>query len=247
VGVFNPAEIVHLPPPAQRFLTYALTPGVQLFPTVLLAMEGEIKLRDWTPFRARQVLRAGDGFVWEATAGKPPLVFRGADIYWNGMGSLDFRLWGIIPVARAAGPDIDRSSAGRLAAETVAWAPQALTPQMGATWAPLDADRATVTLPVRDGMFDVTITVDEEGRLRELVMQRWGDAGSGPFGLYPFGSAFDQHAHFDGVTIASAGRVGWWWGTERRSEGEFFRGRITTAGRTGMCGPPALHRRRYPT
>lgn len=229
VGVFTPAEIVALPPPAQRFLTYTLTPGIQLTPTVLLEMEGDIRLKDWVPFQARQILRAREGFVWEATAGKPPLIFKGGDTYWNGTGSLDFRIWGIIPVARAAGPDIDRSAAGRLAAETVAWAPQALTPQMGATWTPIDTDTATVTLPVRDVTVDVTITVDAKGRIQELITQRWGDPNPGQFDSYPFGGAFDDHADFDGVTIATAGRVGWWWGTEHQPDGEFFRGRITKA------------------
>ena len=72
------------------------------------------------PFRTRQVLRAGTGFVWEATVGKTPITFSGGETYWRGVGALDFRLWSVIPVARAVGPDIDRSAAGRLAAETVA-------------------------------------------------------------------------------------------------------------------------------
>ena len=122
---------------------------------------------------------AGTGFVWEASVGKRPIRFSGGDTYWRGSGSLDFRLWGTFPVARAAGPDIDRSAAGRLAAETVAWAPQALTPQMGADWRGIDDRHAVVTLPVGEDTADVTVTVDEDGRLRELSMQRWGKYSRG--------------------------------------------------------------------
>jgi hypothetical protein len=32
---------------------------------------------------------------------------------------------------------------------------------------------------------------------------------------------------FDGVTVPSAGRVGWFFGTHRWEQGEFFRYRIT--------------------
>jgi hypothetical protein len=227
--MFHPDETAGLPEPAQRFLNGALSSGVELASMVQLDMEGEIKLKGWIPFRARQVLRAKEGFVWEANGGKPPLIFKGGDTYWEGAGSLDFRMWGTIPVARAVGPDIDRSSAGRLAAETVAWLPQALTPQLGASWTPIDAHMATVTLPVRDTTVDVTITVDREGGLRELVLQRWGCPDPGVFDLHTFGGAFDDYITFDGVTVPTAGRVGWWWGTEEQSEGEFFRYRITDA------------------
>jgi len=229
VGVFDPDDLGGLPDPARRFLNHALTPGVELVPTVYLEMKGEIKLKTWTPFRARQVLRAGEGFVWEATAGKAPIRFRGGDTFWNGFGSLDFRIWGTIPVARESGPDVDRSAAGRLAAETVFWAPQALTTQMGASWAPIDSTTAKVALPVREDTVNATLTVDYEGRLQEVVTQRWGDPDPDKHGFHPFGAAVEGYGRFGGITIVTAGRVGWWWGTERQEEGEFFRFTLTEA------------------
>lgn len=228
-SVFQPDQLTGLPDAAQRFLGATLSPEVPLSPLVLLEMEGEIKLRDWTRFRGRQVLRAGEGFVWEATAGSPPITFKGADTYWKGAGGLDFRLWGVIPVVRASGADVDRSAAGRLAVETVAWAPQSLLPDMGAEWRGVDPDTAVVTVPAGENAFDVTITVDVQGRLRELTTQRWGDPEPGVFDLHTFGGAVDEHTAFAGITIATRGRVGWWWGTERQQEGEFFRFRVTDA------------------
>jgi len=35
------------------------------------------------------------------------------------------------------------------------------------------------------------------------------------------------YSTFDGVTIPSAGRAGWFYGTDRWDEGEFFRAEIT--------------------
>lgn len=228
-GVFDPDDVADLPPPARRMLVNALSPGVELTPTVILEMEGEIRVKRWMPFRARQVLRAGSGFVWKASAGRPPVVFTGGDTYCKGRGSLDFRVWGLIPVVRAAGRDVDRSAAGRLVAETVAWAPQALTPQMGAVWTGLDESRAIVTLPVGEETTDVTVTVDPQGRLEDLSMHRWGDPVPGDFGLIPFGGGFTDITDFAGIRIATVGRVGWWWGTDRQPEGEFFRFRIRGA------------------
>jgi predicted short-subunit dehydrogenase-like oxidoreductase (DUF2520 family) len=46
-------------------------------------------------------------------------------------------------------------------------------------------------------------------------------------GLHPFELEVTACTTFDGVTIPQAGRVGWFWGTDRWSEGEFFRYEIT--------------------
>ncbi len=229
VAIFDPADVTDLPPAARRFLTYSIAPGAPLTATVLLDMEGLIKLERWMPFHARQVLRARDGFVWEASVGDQPFVFRGGDSYRQGRGALEFRLWGLLPVARGVGADIDRSAAGRLAAETVAWAPQALTPQMGAVWAGIDDTYATVTVPVGDDAVDVTVGVDRAGRLRELTMQRWGNPDGGDFGFHSFGGDIDARQEFSGVTIATSGRVWWGSGTEDHANGTFFRYRITRA------------------
>lgn len=43
------------------------------------------------------------------------------------------------------------------------------------------------------------------------------------------GALFEEERTFDGITIPSRGRVGWWFGTERWPEGEFFRFEIDDA------------------
>lgn len=228
-GVFDLSSLEGLPEPAQRFLAASVSPGAVLVPTVILEMEGEIRLRDWTGFRGRQVLSAGKGFVWEAAASEGFLSFRGGDTYWRGKGFLDFRLWGLIPVVRGSGPGVDRSAAGRLAVETVVWAPQAVTPQMGVAWTPIDSDSATVGVPVPNGNVDVEVSVDQSGYVRQITMERWGEPGQEPYGLYPFGGDLEQHTDIGDVVIATEGSVGWFRGTGRQEEGEFFRFRITDA------------------
>ncbi len=228
-GSFDPDDVEDLPAPARRLLRHALPPGTPLASTVVLDMTGEIRLRRWMPFRARQVLAAGVGFLWAPRVGRPPLVFTGADTHVDGRGTLDFRLWGLVPVARESGPDTDRSADGRLAAETVAWLPHALVPAMGATWRAVDDTRATVSVPVGDRSVDVTVSVAPDGRLQTLSLERWGTPDGQPPGAYPFGGDFSDERAFDAVTIASAGRVGWWRGTPQQDDGVFFRYRIIRA------------------
>ncbi|MFA9565268.1 MAG: DUF6544 family protein [Acidimicrobiales bacterium] len=71
---------------------------------------------------------------------------------------MEFRLHGLVPVAQASGPDVARSAAGRLAAETVAWVPQALTPQAGA----VDDEHAVV----KSDFAGETVDVEVGGRSR---------------------------------------------------------------------------------
>ena len=58
---------------------------------------------------------------------------------------------------------------------------------------------------------------------------RWGNPNGAPFGRYPFGVAIEAEQTFADVTIGSALRAGWWWGTDRQPDGEFFRAQITGA------------------
>jgi hypothetical protein len=56
-----------------------------------------------------------------------------------------------------------------------------------------------------------------------------GNPGGLPYGCYPFGVAVQAERTFAGVTIPSTFTAGWWWGTDRQQEGEFFRAQITAA------------------
>jgi len=57
---------------------------------------------------------------------------------------------------------------------------------------------------------------------------RWGDPDhTGTWAWRPAGGEFSAYATFGGLTIPSEGRFGWFCGTDRWADGEFFRYRIT--------------------
>jgi hypothetical protein len=75
---------------------------------------------------------------------------------------------------------------------------------------------------------EVRYIFDEEGRVRSLTFDRWGDPDrSGAWRMYPCGGDVTGYRRFAGLTIPSEGRLGWFYGTDRWSEGEFFRYEIT--------------------
>ena len=228
---FDPATLDDLPAPAKRLLNRALPPETPLNPVVELTMEGKIKLGGrWLRFTAEQILRAGVGFVWAPTVGGRVIRFTGADTLGPNGTLIEFRFHDRIPVLRGSGPDIDRSAAGRLAAETVAWLPQALTPQTGAQWTAIDDERATVTLDAAGQHIPVEVAVDRDGQLTWLALQRWKDSAKPP-GFASFGGSVSEPYTTDtGVIIAGGGVVGWDWATPQQAEGEFFRYTVTSAG-----------------
>jgi len=78
--------------------------------------------------------------------------------------------------------------------------------------------------------------LDDGGRIRATWFDRWGDPDGTGHELHPFGLEATAHRTFAGVTIPSAGRAGWHYGTDRWPEGVFFQYEITdlelvTAGR----------------
>lgn len=222
---FDLDMLADLPEPARRWLTHAIAPGTPLWRSVELTMHGQLKIGTWRRFTATQVLAPPDGYIWAARASVYGLPVVGYDRLSSGSGQMRWRLLGVLPVLNAAGPDITRSAAGRLASE-IALLPTAFR---AATWRLADGpDTAVATWQIGAESIDVALRVAPDGRLLDVLVQRWSDAG-GPFGYVPFGVTCEQERRLGGVTIPSVVRAGWWWGTPRQAEGEFFRAELTGA------------------
>jgi len=223
---FDQAMMASLPEAAQRWLVHAIPARTPLWPAVQLSMHGHIKLGSWRPFTATQILAPPHGYIWAATARLAGLPVSGYDRLSSGTGQMSWRLLHLIPVVSASGPDVTRSACGRLAGE-IALLPTAFR---GAAWAAgADADTVTATWRFGHGTETARLRVDAEGRLTAVVVDRWGNPGGGPFGRCPFGVSVAAESDFGGITIPSQFRAGWWWGTPRQRDGEFFRAEITSA------------------
>jgi hypothetical protein len=223
-GRFSAAELEGLPEPAQRHLTQMITPGTPLVTSARLRIRGQIKVGRWLPFRARQVLNPHHGFVWTARAAG---IITGSDRYLDGTGGLDWKVMGLLTVAHAQGRDVARSAAGRAGAEAI-WLPTALLPRFGVRWSAGSADQVTVGFRVGDTPVELRLWLDAAGQIASLVFDRWGDPDrNGIFSWHRFGGEFTGYRSFQGLTIPSEGRLGWFYGSDRWPAGEFFRYRIT--------------------
>jgi hypothetical protein len=222
--VFSTELVAALPEPARRWLTHAIPVGTPLYASAQVTMHGEIRLGTWRRFRAHQVVAPHSGYIWAATAWLAGLPVRGFDRFSTGSGEMRWRLLGLIPVVTATGADVTRSAAGRLVSEIVL----APTGFQAATWLQgRSADHVVGTWSLAGEDESVELHIGPGGQVLSVLVSRWGNPTGEPFGRYPFGCTVHSERAFHGVTIPHTVSAGWWWGTDRYTEGEFFRATIT--------------------
>jgi len=218
-AAFDPAMTDGLPAPAARFLRRAIAPRAALAREVRLELAGSVMQKGRRlALTARERLVPLRGFTWEARGriGPVPVVVR--DHYHAGESAVDVRIFGLIPLGGERGEDTTMSSRGRLAAESL-WVPSMLLPQDGVTWTPVGDDRARVEFSIDGHLESMVTTVDPEGRLLEIRMERWGSAGVERPQRIPYGFRVLAERAFGDYTIASELEGGWHYGTDAfRSE-----------------------------
>lgn len=106
--------------------------------------------------------------------------------------------------------------------------PTSLLPRFGVEWSSDDDNHITARFKVDGRPIKIDLELDQDRRVRSVLLDRWGDPdNTGQWGLHLFGGAITEHAMFSGVTVPCAGCIGWFYGTDRWSTGEFFRFRLT--------------------
>lgn len=206
-AIFDPALVAELPEPARRYFEFAIAPGTPLVTVAAISMEGDFSLGDkdqpgYMPMRARQVIAAPHGFIWQVQAGTS-LRLSGSDGALEGTSWSRFWLYGFIPVARAGdNADHARAAFGRYIAEAVFWTPAALLPADNIQWQAIDKDTARVTVRYKQMVQAVDLYLDEDGKPRKVIFQRWSDANPDKvYQLQPFGGYLSHFRNFSGYQL----------------------------------------------
>jgi hypothetical protein len=230
-GLFSEGMVRDLPPAARRYFLHAIAVGTPLAGVAELETVFTMKLwadaRRPTRLIGRETLAPPHGFVWTARAGRGPLRLRVRDHYAGGEGMVSVTRMGV-PLVRAEGPDVTRSARHRLAIESI-WLPSSLLPAEHIAWESIDHLRARVAVTIDGERIPLTLTVDEVGRLREVTMLRHGTEGVAAWQPIPYGVRVEAETQFDGYTLPTRMRGGWWYGSERQTPDDASVLRLTAA------------------
>jgi hypothetical protein len=222
---FDASALSSCDEPVRRYFTHAIAHGAPLEPRMRLRMTGRIKIGLWLPFTARQDCD-GSSFIWRAQVSRRVRFLTVTDSYDDGQAAIDGRLLSAIRMFHSDDQNIVRSSAGRAATEGIL-APIGLLPSPARIWRAESDNEITVELALAPERPALHVTIDNDGAVQSVNLQRWGNAGEKAFGYLPFGGDVLAEKRFGDFVLPARLRVGWWHGTERFSP--FFEAEIISA------------------
>lgn len=228
---FHTNMVQMLPDPARRYLQHSIDEGTPLHGSVRLVQKGWMKLDPDKPhaeITAEERLTPAVGFLWRAQTRVSAIPVSVTDHYLKDDGAVRVTLLGALPVVNQKGDDVARSSRGRLVAESL-WCPTALVDHEAVRWEAVDDGHVRLVQTVDGEDVAVTLAVDDQGRLTEIVMNRWGDTGPEDWGDRPYGFEVLEEDSFQGVTIPTKLQGGWWYGTDRYAPDDASRFEIVEA------------------
>ncbi len=209
---FEPHSLDALPDRAAAWLRNALAPGQPVSRTADIRYAGHLRAApedDWIPFRARERVAAGKGFIWEGrVAALGPLFLAGAEWFRDTRYESRFELQGLLTVTREAGGGDLRSARARFLLEHV-WLPGCLLPELGAAWTESGEDRLAVVPAGWD--VPLGLEIGPGGVLRSASVLRFRpETGR----MVNFGMAVEREEVFDGHRLPSRISGGWGFGTD---------------------------------
>jgi hypothetical protein len=228
-------QFAGLPDAVARYFEFALTPGQPLIRCARIEHQGDMRISGfeapWRPFTSVQHISIDPlGLVWDASLRMAPfLSVRVRDAYLDGIGSMQARLAGLIPVVdQSGGPELAAGSLQRYLAEAP-WFPHALLPRPGVTWEPIDNTRARATLTDRGTTVSLEFHFAENGAIeRTFTPARYREV-AGAYVPTPWAGTFREYARVEGMRVPMEGEVEWllpegrlpvWRGRIRRIEYE---------------------------
>jgi hypothetical protein len=180
----------------------------------------------WLRFTAVEEFEVFEiGFSWQARFPVAPLVkLRVVDDYSAGAGKLEARLWGFLPVMRAAGPETARGQALRYLAELV-WVPQAMIANRELEWRGLGDGAVEVGADAGGARVAVRLDFDANGDVVSATTPARSRKDGKTTVETPWGGSFDDYGTIGGVRIPRNGEVRW-----ELPDGPFtyWRGRVTS-------------------
>lgn len=206
------SDLHHLPPPVATWLEKSGVIGTPQVHHVWVSQSSEMRMSPekerWNRAISEQVFNADDpAFTWKVKMKMGPLnIIRGKDVFEQGNGMMNIRLFGLIPVVDASGPKIDEGSIQRFLGE-MAWFPQAaLKPYI--TWEQVDAHTAKAVIESHGTRGEGTFYYNSEGDFIKFTALRYkgndSDAEREEWVI-----TAEEYATFSGIRVPSSLQATW--------------------------------------
>lgn len=203
-----------LPAAVREFALRADATPTDLARAVRFTQRAEMLLkpgRPWQPLDATQLIAVGEpGFLWQARQAFGPLPkVQVVDAFRGGRGLLRVRLFGLLRVANAEGPAIDRGEALRYLAE-LPWAPDAILGNPAIAWRERDDGWVEATLDAGGAPVSVRFRFDAAGDIVEVRADaRETTDDDGNPAAYPWQGYFRDYRMVGPRRIPAEGEVGY--------------------------------------
>ncbi len=225
-GLITDAQVLCLPEPMQRYLSYTQVIGKELIRTVRLTQQGVMRQQPdqkWMPLVAEQYFTTKPpAFLWHCTMRPFPFVWISAtDRFTGGHGSMVIKLLSFITVGNARGPEMDQSELQRYLAELV-WYPTAWLSD-AIEWQAIDAHSVKATFCEPGVTASAVLHVNEQGQLTQLTADRYKEE-HGHYLLVPWSGQCNEYQEVEGMRIPTRIEITW-----HLASGDFswFRCKIT--------------------
>ena len=174
--------ISHLPDAVRRWLKRSNVIGKEIISSVHLKQRGKMRTKPdgrWLAVQAEQYNTIDPpSFLWLADVRVAPLIhLSGKDTYKNGKGHMLIRLFNLIPVTNASGPEIDQGALLRYLAEIV-WFPTAALASY-IQWKEIDSLTAEATMTYGEVTASAQFSFNAEGDFESLSARRYYDRKTG--------------------------------------------------------------------
>lgn len=205
------SDLKELPPIVQKWMENSGVIGQPAIQALRMKKAGLMRTnpkQKWMYFTDEQYFRVDQpGFIWKAKVKAAPFMFLvGKDKYEKGHGEMLIKLFSLLKVADARGPETDQGTLLRYLAESV-WFPSAALNSY-ISWEEIDDCSARATMSYKGVTASGIFKFNQDGQPTGFEAKRYMES-KGDFSLENWCTYMKDYKVFDGITIPAQADIVW--------------------------------------
>ncbi|MEZ4990491.1 MAG: DUF6544 family protein [Saprospiraceae bacterium] len=209
----NHAKMAALPAPVRQWMAVAGVTDQQTLQNVQIWQQGKMRTTPngkWMAFETRQWFGVRQpAFLWYAqVGGNSPMQLSGKDKLLNGQGHMLIKLFSLLSIVDAKGPEIDQGTQVRYLAEII-WFP-AVALEDFIQWEALDEARAKAKLRAGNQSVDGIFFFNSDGKVIAFEADRhYQRDGESTLETWHIDIDAESYRSFRGISVPTRAKVSW--------------------------------------